>query len=303
MALQGSGAITLLDIQNEFGGSAPISIDEYYGRAAGVPQSGEIGFDDFYGTTAIVALTNSFNTGRAANTFYEVGDTFTFPGSGAASYSFNVYNLAEVDITMHGAKGGGFGTTTGDNGSIVVARFDLSPLANTQSMVYTPGFAGTDSPNQIDAGGFYPGGNIGGGTGYGRGGGGGGRSAILIGGAPQNELVVAAGGGGGFGTLNATSNRVNGQNAPTFPYSQPQSWFEGGPVQRPNDGAGGGGGYFGGFSAPPSYGAGNASNGGAGTNFINSTYEVSTTTNQNVRARTGGASIGYLKMTVVSLKA
>ena len=33
MALQTSGAISLADIQTEFGGSTPISISEYYGVA------------------------------------------------------------------------------------------------------------------------------------------------------------------------------------------------------------------------------------------------------------------------------
>lgn len=47
-----SGAISLNDIQDEFGGSNPIGINEYYGVATGVPASGTISFDDFYGTSA-----------------------------------------------------------------------------------------------------------------------------------------------------------------------------------------------------------------------------------------------------------
>lgn len=52
MALQSSGPISLLDIQNEFGGTNPIGINEYYGADTGVPASGTISFDDFYGTSA-----------------------------------------------------------------------------------------------------------------------------------------------------------------------------------------------------------------------------------------------------------
>ena len=52
MALQSSGPISLLDIQNEFGGTNPIGINEYYGVASGVPASGTISLDDFYGTSA-----------------------------------------------------------------------------------------------------------------------------------------------------------------------------------------------------------------------------------------------------------
>ena len=53
MALQSSGAISLLDISGEFGGSAPHSLSEYYGAADGVPSSGTIRFSDFYGTSAV----------------------------------------------------------------------------------------------------------------------------------------------------------------------------------------------------------------------------------------------------------
>lgn len=58
MPLQSSGAISLDDIQTEFGGSNPIDIDEYYNGGTNVPDttannsipsSGTISFDDFYG--------------------------------------------------------------------------------------------------------------------------------------------------------------------------------------------------------------------------------------------------------------
>ena len=53
MALQSSGAISLANIQTEFGGSNPISLSEYYGVASGVPSSGTISLSNFYGTSAI----------------------------------------------------------------------------------------------------------------------------------------------------------------------------------------------------------------------------------------------------------
>ena len=64
MPLQTSGAISLLNIQNEFGGSNPISISEYYrGRRVPnipennrVPTSGTISFSNFYGATRGVRL-------------------------------------------------------------------------------------------------------------------------------------------------------------------------------------------------------------------------------------------------------
>ena len=52
MALPSSGALSLDDIQTEFGGTNPIAISEYYGAATGVPASGTISISDFYGTSA-----------------------------------------------------------------------------------------------------------------------------------------------------------------------------------------------------------------------------------------------------------
>ena len=49
MTLPLSGALSLLNIQTEFGGSAPISLSEYYGKATGIPASGTISISHFYG--------------------------------------------------------------------------------------------------------------------------------------------------------------------------------------------------------------------------------------------------------------
>ena len=68
MALQGSGQISLANLQTEFGGSNPISLSEYYRNGAyvtsnntGVPTSGVISLSQFYGTTAQFSFTISSN--------------------------------------------------------------------------------------------------------------------------------------------------------------------------------------------------------------------------------------------------
>ena len=70
MALQTSGAISLLNVQDEFGGSSPIAISEYYGAAAGVPASGTIAMDDFYGTSSafVTSITNGNSGGGSPGT-------------------------------------------------------------------------------------------------------------------------------------------------------------------------------------------------------------------------------------------
>ena len=58
MALQASGAISLTDIATEFGGTTPHSLSEYYSAAAGLPASGAITFDDFYGLSSAITVTD-----------------------------------------------------------------------------------------------------------------------------------------------------------------------------------------------------------------------------------------------------
>ena len=56
-----SGTASLLDIQDEFGGSNPIAITEYYGVVAGIPTSGTISIDDFRGKSDIFAFALTAN--------------------------------------------------------------------------------------------------------------------------------------------------------------------------------------------------------------------------------------------------
>lgn len=61
MPLQSSGAISLNNIQTEFGGSNPIGINEYYG-SGGAPASGTISIGDFYGRSAFTFTNNMFGS-------------------------------------------------------------------------------------------------------------------------------------------------------------------------------------------------------------------------------------------------
>lgn len=67
MPLQSSGSITFANIQAEFGGANPIGINEYYlngasgyvsgSGAVGIPTSGQISINQFYGKSKVVADT------------------------------------------------------------------------------------------------------------------------------------------------------------------------------------------------------------------------------------------------------
>lgn len=52
--LPSSGAISLDQVQDAFGGSNPISISEYYSAASGIPASGTIRISDFYGKFGVL---------------------------------------------------------------------------------------------------------------------------------------------------------------------------------------------------------------------------------------------------------
>lgn len=70
MVIKTTGPISLLDIQNEFGGSAPIGLNEYYGVAAGIPGSGTIGLNVFYGASAIVVWTHTITANQQELNLY-----------------------------------------------------------------------------------------------------------------------------------------------------------------------------------------------------------------------------------------
>ena len=65
MAIVSSGQVSLLDLQNEFGGSNPIGINEYYaggglvpsgtinGSGQNIPSSGQVSFNTFYGSQQV----------------------------------------------------------------------------------------------------------------------------------------------------------------------------------------------------------------------------------------------------------
>lgn len=97
MALQTSGAISLANIQTEFGGSNPISLSEYYGVASGVPGSGTISLGDFYGKssyTAISGVTASPNPSRNSGSRYNAFVTVTASSTASASNGTGSYTYS-----------------------------------------------------------------------------------------------------------------------------------------------------------------------------------------------------------------
>lgn len=134
-----SGAISLNDIQDEFGGTNPISISEYYGAASGVPSSGAIDLSDFYGKAGSLPPVSLgyFIGGRAtpstdSNQYQRIqysNDTLSIR---PATLSTGTQSHSIVENTTYGYICGGFKTNNID-------RFQFSNETSSNPPVDLPG--------------------------------------------------------------------------------------------------------------------------------------------------------------------
>ena len=205
MALPASGAISLSQIETEFGGSAPTSISEYYSAASGVPgNNNPISLSDFYGTASLIDLStiatpvviNGQNSLKeiTVSDYISSGGSLSIP-SGWWIWSDNTSKAGmTIDIPCTIINNGyiigkgGNGASSGYNGG-----------AGGPAIRINSGVSGVTITNETGA--FIAGGGGGGGTqnstGQRKGGGGGG----------------AGGGNGGQGT--SSGGGYSGGNAPT----------------------------------------------------------------------------------------
>ena len=242
MALPLSGPLSLANIQTEFGGANPISINEYYRGgiyvANGIPQnaniatSGEINIGSFYGgqnafvfTSVISANTNNYNlTTRltaagwggtapvvvniSINSGILVGSTT----STTAAFIVGTYPAGSVvNITNNGIVYGyfGLGGRAGSGG--------VNANGKTGGVAFQIGHPTTITNNNIISGGGG-GGGVGGdviasycqGTGGGNGGAGGTAIVINANLTLVNNYILAAGGGGGAGGASYRTGDANG---------------------------------------------------------------------------------------------
>lgn len=113
MPLQSSGAISLLNIQGEFGGSSNnIAISNYYRGGSNVPNttvnnsiptSGQIQFDDFYGGTALSAdnqiafSVQQYSVGSGKNVFTVRGANSSLSDGSLTTNNLNSYTVIEAN--------------------------------------------------------------------------------------------------------------------------------------------------------------------------------------------------------------
>ena len=223
MALQNSGAISLSQIQTEFGGSNPISLNEYYG-AGTLPTSGAISFFNFYGQSAVETYTFAAGThtdvdlgdlslSRAGDVLIIIPSNAILVGSGGSSYLYNGNYINRSDAgdgLRTGASGIWGGSLTILNNGVIKGGGGEGGLGSYGNSQYREGYAGgvgvqANSAVFIDNNGTIIGGGGGGG------GGGGYYSSSRWGSTSQ------PGGGGGGGAPNGQGGRVANGSSTGFP--------------------------------------------------------------------------------------
>lgn len=87
MTLQSSGAISLSQVQTEFGGSNPVSMSEYYAGGTYVP-SGTSGVNGSVPTSGTIAMSKFYGTSSVLVSFGDYALVINASGSGDVQYQF-----------------------------------------------------------------------------------------------------------------------------------------------------------------------------------------------------------------------
>lgn len=139
MALQTSGPISLNDIAAEFGGTVPHALYEYYSAAAGIPSSGTISIDDFYGASAAAPATATGGSITTSGDYkyhtFTSGGTFSITSAGSGT------GFDSIDVIVVAGGGGGGYFTGGGGGAGGALRTALS-ATNTASWSVSIGAGG-----------------------------------------------------------------------------------------------------------------------------------------------------------------
>jgi|694.fasta_scaffold00622_66 hypothetical protein len=120
MTIKSSGSpLNLLEIQTEFGGATPISLNEYYGLASGIPASGQISINDFYGKTFLVYdRITSNRTWTPRKNLARFIHIFVVGAGGSGGMGWPARNVGTYGNT-DGVAGGGGGGAGGMSYSII----------------------------------------------------------------------------------------------------------------------------------------------------------------------------------------
>ncbi len=130
MPMPSSGTITFAQLQTEFGGSNPISLNEYYRGGAyvpnitannAVPTSGAISLSNFYSATALYPITivSTWGSNFGASPVVSDAKTLTVPSGNPGTVRFDI---SASDGTLQYLKTGGIWTTFTNGTTLAVAN-------------------------------------------------------------------------------------------------------------------------------------------------------------------------------------
>lgn len=270
MALPSSGAISLSQLQTEFGGANPISMSEYYrggsyttSNNTNVPTSGAISLNNFYsakkqfifsptisgyitnynvrseaiaagwdGSTPLIAtITNNGVIGSNSTSLYAFDTDSGYPVGSTIALINNSY------ITGRGGNGANYGPNNGSSGGpALIARVNISITNNS----IIQGGGGGGGAGQYPwggggGGGGYPGGTGGIGGGYDDGQGPNGRNGTLTAGGIGGYYYGGAGGkpGASGGSSSTSSVGYGGPPGQAITLNGNISWISTGTIYGP----------------------------------------------------------------------
>jgi hypothetical protein len=169
MPLPTSGPLSLTDIQTEFGGTNPISLNEYYaggglvpsgttGTNGAVPSSGAISINSFYGTTSVRNF-SSLLSAEAGTTYGVLGGPVSVITSSNIIYTFTEY-IPRISGTTYNTNIRTIRTAA--NGSVIsnlAMAVDTSlgrdvnliggPAIDSSDNIYTVGYSPLGNTNQV----------------------------------------------------------------------------------------------------------------------------------------------------------
>jgi len=230
MSLPGSGALSLSQIQTEFGGSNPVSLTEYYAGGANVPSgtgdiptSGAISVTEFYGTSDIITVAWSITGGGAGGTAGFVPGSYQSAGGGngggaggLATGTQGGFSKGDTISFVIGGGGAG-GSGNGGSGSNGTGSSFTSGISRSVSGGSNNGGAQGSSQSSTNSGVQLNGGGGDGGSSGGSGGngGGGGFASVTVGYPATASTSNGAAGSGGIVVLQGQSYGSSGNHTVT----------------------------------------------------------------------------------------
>jgi len=230
MSLPGSGALSLSQIQTEFGGSNPVSLTEYYAGGANVPSgtgdiptSGAISVTEFYGTSDIITVAWSITGGGAGGTAGFVPGSYQSAGGGngggaggLATGTQGGFSKGDTISFVIGGGGAG-GSGNGGSGSNGTGSSFTSGISRSVSGGSNNGGAQGSSQSSTNSGVQLNGGGGDGGSSGGSGGNGGsgGGASVTVGYPATVSTSDGAAGSGGIVVLQGQSYGSSGNHTVT----------------------------------------------------------------------------------------